>query len=108
MSLDKESKSSITKEFRIHPKDTGSSDVQIALLTARINEITITGGIGLINVTKCGHLDIFIRHKEIQQLRPPVPDADESHADLVIGPQDACFPGHPKRLKTGDSRSSNG
>ena len=40
MSLDKESKSSITKEFRIHPKDTGSSDVQIALLTARINEIT--------------------------------------------------------------------
>jgi len=40
MSLDKESKEKITKEFRIHRKDTGSSDVQIALLTARINEIT--------------------------------------------------------------------
>ena len=40
MSLDKESKNKIAKEFRIHPKDTGSSDVQIALLTARINEIT--------------------------------------------------------------------
>ncbi len=40
MSLDKESKTKITRDFRIHPKDTGSSDVQIALLTARINEIT--------------------------------------------------------------------
>ncbi len=40
MGLDKESKEKITKEFRIHRKDTGSSDVQIALLTARINEIT--------------------------------------------------------------------
>ena len=40
MSLDSQKKSEITKEFRIHPKDTGSSDVQIALLTARINEIT--------------------------------------------------------------------
>ena len=40
MGLDKEIKDKLTKEFRIHPKDTGSSDVQIALLTARINEIT--------------------------------------------------------------------
>ncbi len=40
MSLDKDTKDRITREFRIHPKDTGSSDVQIALLTARINEIT--------------------------------------------------------------------
>jgi small subunit ribosomal protein S15 len=40
MSLDKDNKTKITKEFRIHPKDTGSSDVQVALLTARINEIT--------------------------------------------------------------------
>ncbi len=33
-------KTEITKEFRLHPKDTGSADVQIALLTARINELT--------------------------------------------------------------------
>lgn len=33
-------KTEITKEFQLHPKDTGSADVQIALLTARINELT--------------------------------------------------------------------
>ena len=33
-------KQEITKEFQLHPKDTGSADVQIALLTARINELT--------------------------------------------------------------------
>lgn len=33
-------KKQITKEFQLHPKDTGSADVQIAVLTARINELT--------------------------------------------------------------------
>lgn len=33
-------KSEITKQFQLHPKDTGSADVQIALLTTRINELT--------------------------------------------------------------------
>lgn len=33
-------KTEVTKEFQLHPKDTGSADVQIALLTARINELT--------------------------------------------------------------------
>jgi len=33
-------KHEITKQFQLHPKDTGSADVQIALLTARINELT--------------------------------------------------------------------
>lgn len=28
------------KDFQLHPKDTGSAAVQIALLTARINELT--------------------------------------------------------------------
>jgi small subunit ribosomal protein S15 len=27
------------KEFRLHDKDTGSADVQVALLTARINDL---------------------------------------------------------------------
>ncbi|MDW8344427.1 MAG: 30S ribosomal protein S15 [Verrucomicrobiae bacterium] len=35
-----EKKQEITKQFQLHPKDTGSADVQIALLTARINELT--------------------------------------------------------------------
>jgi small subunit ribosomal protein S15 len=33
-------KTKITKQFQLHPKDTGSADVQVALLTARINELT--------------------------------------------------------------------
>lgn len=40
MSLDKRTKDEITKDFQIHPKDTGSADVQIALLTERIAELT--------------------------------------------------------------------
>lgn len=39
MSLDKGTKEEITKRFQIHEKDTGSADVQIALLTERIAEI---------------------------------------------------------------------
>lgn len=34
------SKPEIISEFKIHEKDTGSSEVQIALLTARINHLT--------------------------------------------------------------------
>ena len=33
-------KAAIIKDFRIHETDTGSTDVQIALLTQRINELT--------------------------------------------------------------------
>jgi small subunit ribosomal protein S15 len=35
-----EPKKSTIDEFRIHEKDTGSADVQIALLTQRINHLT--------------------------------------------------------------------
>lgn len=35
-----ESKSRIVQDFRLHEKDTGSADVQIALLTDRINRLT--------------------------------------------------------------------
>ncbi len=35
-----ESKSKKIAEFRVHEKDTGSADVQIALLTERINHLT--------------------------------------------------------------------
>ena len=40
MSKNTESKSKIVREFRQHEKDTGSADVQIALLTERINSLT--------------------------------------------------------------------
>lgn len=33
-------KSKLVEEFRVHEKDTGSADVQIAILTERITEIT--------------------------------------------------------------------
>ena len=33
-------KAKVIEGVRIHEKDTGSSDVQIALLTGRINELT--------------------------------------------------------------------
>lgn len=38
--LGKDKKEEILGKFRVHEKDTGSSEVQIALLTERINEIT--------------------------------------------------------------------
>ncbi|PLV59998.1 30S ribosomal protein S15 [Thermotoga sp. KOL6] len=40
MALDPERKSEIIKEFQIHENDTGSVEVQIALLTARIKHLT--------------------------------------------------------------------
>ena len=40
MSLDKESKTKLIEEYHRHDKDTGSPEVQIALLTTRINQLT--------------------------------------------------------------------
>ncbi|HXG24636.1 MAG TPA: 30S ribosomal protein S15 [Chthonomonadales bacterium] len=40
MALKRERKSSIIEEYKIHDTDTGSPEVQVALLTARINELT--------------------------------------------------------------------
>ncbi len=38
--MDKEQKQQIIEQFKISEKDTGSVEVQIALLTARINHLT--------------------------------------------------------------------
>ena len=35
-----EVKSKVIEEYRVHERDTGSADVQIALLTQRINQLT--------------------------------------------------------------------
>ncbi|PWH16087.1 MAG: 30S ribosomal protein S15 [Acidobacteria bacterium] len=40
MTLDKELKQQLMQEFSRHNKDTGSPEVQIALLTTRINQLT--------------------------------------------------------------------
>ncbi|WP_213318155.1 MULTISPECIES: 30S ribosomal protein S15 [Chlamydiifrater] len=39
MSLDKGTKEEITKRFQLHEKDTGSADVQIAILTEHIADL---------------------------------------------------------------------
>ncbi len=40
MNLSKEEKGNIVKQYHLHDTDTGSVEVQVALLTARINELT--------------------------------------------------------------------
>lgn len=40
MAMTKEAKTAIIEEFRLHESDTGSPEVQVALLTHRINELT--------------------------------------------------------------------
>ncbi|MGE5481947.1 MAG: 30S ribosomal protein S15 [Bacteroidota bacterium] len=40
MALDKDQKSELIQEFQTHPGDTGSPEVQIAILTHRINQLT--------------------------------------------------------------------
>lgn len=39
MTMNKEKKQSIISEHRVHESDTGSPEVQIAILTTRINEL---------------------------------------------------------------------
>ncbi|MFQ5925623.1 MAG: 30S ribosomal protein S15 [Dehalococcoidia bacterium] len=38
--MEKDKKKAILKEFQVHEEDTGSPEVQIALLTERINRLT--------------------------------------------------------------------
>jgi len=40
MALTKEKKNQILSDFHVHDNDTGSPEVQVALLTARIQELT--------------------------------------------------------------------
>lgn len=40
MPLAQDSKKTLVERFRVHPKDTGSAEVQIALLSERINYLT--------------------------------------------------------------------
>ena len=40
MTLQKEEKTTIIDEYRVHEGDTGSAEVQVALLSARINQLT--------------------------------------------------------------------
>ena len=40
MTLQKEEKTSIISEYKTHEGDTGSAEVQVALLTSRVNQLT--------------------------------------------------------------------
>jgi small subunit ribosomal protein S15 len=40
MALEKNEKGAIISEYRVHDNDTGSPEVQVALLTRRINDLT--------------------------------------------------------------------
>ena len=40
MSITAEAKTKLVTDYKIHDKDTGSPEVQIAILTTRINELT--------------------------------------------------------------------
>ena len=40
MALDKDKKSNIIAAYKVHEKDTGSAEVQVALLSERINYLT--------------------------------------------------------------------
>ena len=40
MSITAEEKTQIVSDFKIHDKDTGSPEIQIAILTKRVNELT--------------------------------------------------------------------
>ncbi len=40
MSITAEAKTKLVSDYKIHDKDTGSPEVQIAILTTRINELT--------------------------------------------------------------------
>lgn len=40
MPLTREKKERLIREYRMHEKDTGSPEVQVALLTERINQLT--------------------------------------------------------------------
>ena len=42
MAFTKETKTNIITDYKLHDNDTGSSEVQIALLTNRLNYLTIT------------------------------------------------------------------
>ncbi|MFP4472843.1 MAG: 30S ribosomal protein S15 [Candidatus Omnitrophota bacterium] len=39
MTLAKENKTNVIDDFKVHAKDTGSPEVQVAVLSARINEL---------------------------------------------------------------------
>lgn len=38
--LDADTRERITREYQVHPQDTGSTEVQVAILTERIRQVT--------------------------------------------------------------------
>lgn len=80
MALEKEKKQEIMQSFRIHEKDTGSPEVQIAILTERIRLLTEhlkqfpkdkhsrQGLIKMVNERR-GHLNYLLRKDRTRYLK---------------------------------------
>ena len=77
MSLSKEAKQEIINSFKTHETDTGSPEVQIAILTNRINELTehlwsingITTARALQNDRTAQGLLNYLQKKDIERYR---------------------------------------
>ena len=79
MSLTKEQKVGAVKQYGKHEGDTGSAEVQIAMLTERINHLTehfkvhtkdFGGRRGLLKlVGRRRHLLDYLRHRDIERYR---------------------------------------
>ncbi len=79
MNITKERKAELVKEYGQKPEDTGSAEVQIALLTERINLLTEhfakhkkdhAGRRGLLKlVGRRRHLLDYVRHQNVERYR---------------------------------------
>ena len=75
--LDVETRDQITKEYRLNAKDTGSADLQVAILTERIRQLTdhlrvhkkdVHSRRGLINmVSKRRRLLKYLTHEDVDR-----------------------------------------
>ena len=83
MALDSDKKSQIISEYRRSPSDTGSPEVQVALLSARINQLSEHfGGHGKDHHSRRGLLRM-VNHR--RKLLDYLKSADQSRYQELIG-----------------------
>lgn len=83
MALSSEKKSEIISEYRRAPSDTGSPEVQVALLSARINQLSEHfGGHGKDHHSRRGLLRM-VNHR--RKLLDYLKDADQGRYKELIG-----------------------
>ena len=67
--IQKEKKTQVIAEYATHEGDTGSPEVQVAILTARINELTEHLRVHLMMVGKRRNLLDYLAKKDINRYR---------------------------------------